>query len=342
MSRELHTRLQSEYVERREQALSLAEDREAEAYNAVDGLREIDLRIVRLGIDAAKKVLEEPGRAGEISQEVQGQIRILKKKKAEMLTAHGYPADFVEPKFQCSRCEDTGVLVGGKGSSWCSCYRQRLIDGLFEESGLARDRMATFEKSNEDLFSDEIDEKRFEIKNSPRENYRNIKERAISFVNEGFYQQGGKGLLFTGHTGTGKTWMAECIAHELIIKGKTVAFVSAAAMFDKINEEKLASYGDESQETYFGLLKEADLLIIDDLGTETISEAKLSNLLQLLNVRSRLDQMSPHKTIISTNLSLGEIRDRYDDRVLSRIIGGFLIFKFGGEDLRIITRRMAK
>lgn len=338
MSKDLHSKLKSEYTRRRDEALLLSESRKMEAYQTVEGLKELDMKIAKAGIDAAKKVLAEPNRYGDISREVDLHINNLKKQKCGLLESYGYPSNFTEPQFLCKSCEDTGVAGGKLGDSWCHCYRQRLIEGLFEESGLARDKMASFDRCKQELFSVTVDEGRYEIKLSPRENFISNKEKCQNFVKHGFYQTGGKGLLFTGQTGTGKTFLAECIARELIQIGKTVAFVSAAAMFDKINESKMVHFGEDNQDDYFGLLKEADLLIIDDLGTETPSEAKLSNLLQLLNVRARLDQMSPHKTIISTNLKPAEIRNRYDDRISSRIIGSFMILKFGGEDLRIKTR----
>ena len=80
----------------------------------------------------------------------------------------------------------------------------------------------------------------------------------------------------------------------------------------------------------------SDLLIIDDLGTETMSNVKFTELFNIIN--SRL--LNNKKMVISTNLSLSELYNLYDERVMSRIIGNFSIYRFVGEDIRLKKRKL--
>ena len=77
-----------------------------------------------------------------------------------------------------------------------------------------------------------------------------------------------------------------------------------------------------------------DLLIIDDLGTESLNSMKLSELFTILNTRILNLNNKVTKTIISTNLDINDIFRIYEERIGSRIIGYYDIYRFFGEDLR--------
>ena len=77
-----------------------------------------------------------------------------------------------------------------------------------------------------------------------------------------------------------------------------------------------------------------DLLILDDLGTETATAVTLSHFFTCLNERL-LRQKS---VIISTNLSLEDCRNRYQDRIFSRIASNFEFCKLTGPDIRMCKK----
>ena len=158
-----------------------------------------------------------------------------------------------------------------------------------------------------------------------------VKERVLKYVKTDFAELDGKNLLLSGTTGTGKTFLSECAADYLLKEGKTVLYVSAPTMFEKIIKEKFG----EQEQGFVELLYSVDLLIIDDLGTENKTENKLAELLTIINTRSNKDKSSPHKTIISTNIPLAEIPNYYDDRVASRLLGNSVLIKFSGPDIRL-------
>ena len=78
-----------------------------------------------------------------------------------------------------------------------------------------------------------------------------------------------------------------------------------------------------------------DLLIIDDLGTESLNSMKLTELFTIINSRLLNQNNKITKTIISTNLSLENIFSVYNERIGSRIIGYYNICKFIGDDIRL-------
>lgn len=92
----------------------------------------------------------------------------------------------------------------------------------------------------------------------------------------------------------------------------------------------------ESNNIYQSVL-DADLLIIDDLGTESLNSMKLSELFTILNTRI-LNLNKITKTIISTNLSINDIFNHYEERIGSRIAGYYDIYYFFGDDLRFKNR----
>ena len=136
----------------------------------------------------------------------------------------------------------------------------------------------------------------------------------------------------------GKTFMSNCIASELLKNGKTVLYQTAPVLLESVIDFKLrrpTNYSDN----FIQSILDADLLIIDDLGTETINSMKLSELFTIIN--TRILNLNNHvtKTIISTNLNMKNIFDIYQDRIGSRIAGYYDIYYFFGEDLRLKKRK---
>ena len=135
----------------------------------------------------------------------------------------------------------------------------------------------------------------------------------------------------------GKTFMSNCIASELLQKGKTVLYQTAPVLLESVIDFKFGKNKSVSENLIQSVL-EADLLIIDDLGTETVNSLKLSELFTIIN--SRILNLNNHitKTIISTNLNMNDIFSIYQDRIGSRIAGYYDIYYFFGEDLRLKNR----
>lgn len=143
------------------------------------------------------------------------------------------------------------------------------------------------------------------------------------------YKQQNQGLLIYGNPGNGKTYFSACVANELIKRIIPVICVSSIALIERINESR-NNYGNEGIFTVLNSLNNADLLILDDLGTETDTKWTRSMMYQIIEKR----YSSNLPIIITTNISLTELRDRYDDRVCSRLNKMCTFFNNTGKDIR--------
>lgn len=127
--------------------------------------------------------------------------------------------------------------------------------------------------------------------------------------------------------------MSNCIADELLKKGKTVLYQTSPVLLESVIDYKMSKNKSSLDNIYNSVLN-CDLLIIDDLGTESLNSMKLSELFTILNTRILNLNNKITKTIISTNLDLNDIFRIYEERIGSRIIGYYDIYRFFGEDLR--------
>lgn len=131
--------------------------------------------------------------------------------------------------------------------------------------------------------------------------------------------------------------MSNCIAFELLNIGKTVVYQTAPVLLEsvidyKMNRQKILD------PTFYKSILETDLLIIDDLGTESLNSMKMSELFTIINTRILNLNNKITKTIISTNLNINDIFKIYGERVGSRIVGNYDIYCFFGDDLRFKKR----
>mgnify|MGYP001851175518 CR=1 FL=1 len=192
-----------------------------------------------------------------------------------------------------------------------------------------------FSKFNINYYSDKTDTEKYKSKLSPRENIEKIRKICDKFI-ENFDYPNENNLLFCGNSGLGKTFLSSCIANEMIKKGKTVLYQTAPVMLDNIIDYKFG----KSNNNIVSTINSVDLLIIDDLGTETKNNLKITELFNIINSRLLNQNNTITKTIISTNLSLQELYNNYDERILSRIIGNYEACYFFGDDIRI-KKKMA-
>ena len=131
--------------------------------------------------------------------------------------------------------------------------------------------------------------------------------------------------------------MSNCIARELLKKGKTVLYQTAPVLLDTVIDYKLNKQKNYKEDVLKSVL-ETDLLIIDDLGTESLNSMKLSELFNIINTRILNLNQKITKTIISTNLNIKDIFNIYEERIGSRIAGYYDIYCFFGDDLRFKNR----
>ncbi len=338
----IYNAIKAEYDKRQKAAYDALEHRKSIVYEKIPRVREIDEEIRSLGLKYNKKILMTSGSKNLLISDFDFRINSLKEEKIQLLKQAGFPEDYLEPVYQCSQCKDTGFIRTEKGDIKCSCYKQQLINLLYSQSNLKLADIENFSNFNENYYPDVVDEQKYGIKKSPRRHILGIKEDCLKFI-ENFKLPETKNLFFCGPAGVGKTFMANCIAVELLNRGVTVLYQPAPILFNTINEYKLRSFKDDAyQETGYKSIYDVELLIIDDLGTESPSAARYADFLTLLSTRQSNNLSKPCKTIISTNIDIKKMYEYYDERIVSRIIGYFDIYKFAGEDIRKLKTLMGK
>lgn len=263
---------------------------------------------------------------------LQEKLASLKIEKANLLHKLNINDSFWETNYECKKCNDTGYLIDDN-SIMCTCLKQKLIDLQYNKSNISRLENENFDTFNFDIFSDIADEKKYNSNLSPRENMKQVKDIAIDFI-KNFDKPEEKNLLFTGNTGLGKTFLSNCIANEILQSGKTVLYQTAPVLLDAIIDYR---FGKTDSFIYNNILN-ADLLIIDDLGTENLNSIKFTELFNVINTRLLNQNHHVTKTIISTNLNLNNLFNTYDERIFSRLAGYYNICRFYGNDLRLQNR----
>jgi len=187
------------------------------------------------------------------------------------------------------------------------------------------------EKENFDTFNINVfnNETYKNEKLTPRQNMYYILEISEDFCSN--YHDSNMNLLLYGSTGLGKTFMCNCIANALINQEVSVLYQTAFSLFEIVENHKFNKQNETEENLInYNMIFECDLLIIDDLGTEVGNSFTNAELFNIINERL----INNKRIIISTNLSLEQLRDAYSDRITSRIFNNFVPLKFYGNDLR--------
>ncbi len=314
--------IMNEYEDIREKNKKELDKRKQELYAKLPRLKEIDDEMVNLGIRITKAVLMDEENREKLLEDLHKKQTDLKIEKAEILTANKYPKDYLQMKYSCKKCKDTGYV----GSERCNCLMQKLIAYQYKQFKLShRIVKENFENFNINYYSNEpIDGGR-----SPRENMQHIFMECIKYTKD--FEQHNKNLLFIGRPGLGKTFLCNSIAKDLLDMGKSVIYQSAPDLVDLVRKYKFDFDNEEAGDEALKDIYVCDLLIIDDLGTELGTQFSGLVIYNILNKRL----LENKKMIISTNLDVDEIIKTYSERISSRIFGNFLMYEFFGEDIRL-------
>ncbi len=325
------------YEQRRDKAVRDRDLRQAEAFRRIPALADINAEIGMLGVRAARSVLRDE--ASETAA-CMARLESAKTRRLTLLAQAGYPADWLEPRWQCPLCQDTGYTVQAEGTvtaTPCACSRQLVLDKLYRSSNIAQDPDIGFDRYAERYYPLEASKQRYGVEGSVRVYMNAVRDRLLRFC-ETFGAEGNRSVYLYGPTGTGKTFLAKCTGKRLLDAGRTVLYLSAPALFEAARAAKFADADQPDALTAYRRIQDVNLLILDDLGTEPASDSRYADLLTLLEERER-PAREPRRTLIASNMDLRQLKTAYNERVYSRIAGGFDMLPFAGDDIRMLKRR---
>ncbi|AYE34294.1 ATP-binding protein [Clostridium septicum] len=291
--------------------------RREEISNKYPEIMELDKLIQKQSLNLSLSILK--GLNEKQIEEIKDTITDLRFKKYEALVSKGYDPEYLSLHYQCSKCKDEGYI----GVNKCSCYKSKLVKLYYQDSDLEEAvKINNFNNFDINLYSNhKIGEDKF----SPRRNIENI----IEFIKGDYipnFSNHNSNLLFYGNSGTGKTYLSWCIAKDLLDRGFLVVYKTSDELIKCLRDIRFNNNYELEE-----LLLNCDLLIIDDLGAEQITEFSATELFTLINKKL----LKNKKMIISTNLSLPMITKIYSERIYSRLVGNFKLYKFYAEDIRI-------
>lgn len=308
---------------RREKANARQDRRKAECYKKYPRLEEIQMALNRVGLSISKAFLQ----GGDIKAAIEAlsvESLRLQEEKEELLKQAGLPKDYLAIHFMCDICKDTGVA----NDRLCACHKQILKDIEKERiHKVAPIDKCTFSTFDLNCYSPEKRDGGI----SPRELAESVLNGCMRYCANFSLQS--PNLLLMGGTGLGKTHLSLAIADSVINKGYSVIYGCAGAVFtdlEAVRFNRNTGYIRYEERA----LQDCDLLVLDDLGTEFVTQFTVSCLYNLINARI----LSGRPTIISTNFGIGDLERTYDQRVTSRLTSDYTMLRFIGDDIRRIKK----
>lgn len=302
----------NEFEQKRKRAEALRAARLFEIHSAIPETFDIDRETELMSL----KILSAAMSGGDTARAVESikeEITALRSKRDLLLIKNGYDADYTDVHFECEKCGDTGFV----GMEKCTCFKRALCAAALEESGLSNlVKTQSFDSFSLRYYDDKarmLASKNFDV----------LKDFA-----ENFEKNKGKNYILMGATGLGKTHLSTSVAKVVIDKGYKVAYDSAADIMADFEAEHFKDT--VSAQALSKRYMETDLLIIDDLGCELSTQFTVTCVYNLINSRI-CEGLS---TIINTNLTQNELREKYADRITSRIFGEYRPLLFLGKDIR--------
>lgn len=314
-NREDYVRIKAEYSNKYLKARQAADDRRFELYSKVPRIRDIDAILSGTGIEIMNIITSGKDGTEERIAALKARNDRLIAERGVILRNAGYPEDYSDIHYECERCSDSGYVDG----KMCDCMKRALVLAGYESSGLG----GLIRSQSFDNFS-------LEYYKGGGANYEAMEmfSAALKRFAESFDGDTYRNYLLMGGTGLGKTHLSTSVARTVIDRGFDVFYVTAVGMIGDFEDKRFGNgeTGGRSIDRYYT----ADLLIVDDLGTEVVNQFTLSCLYDVIN--SRINNR--RSTFINTNLSKKDIEAKYNERITSRLFGEYYPIPFSGTDVR--------
>ncbi|MFZ2538329.1 MAG: ATP-binding protein [Oscillospiraceae bacterium] len=310
-----------EIEKRRQNALFEANNRNDEVCAKIHRIKELNILLSQTGLQLSRVIFSQGKNAKCAIDRIMAENLKNQKELEVLLTLNNYPKDYLDIQYFCKKCEDSGYIDGMK----CECLKQQVTKyNVLEFNSANKIDTSSFDTFSLKYYSD------IKVENSKscKETMSDIFSFCKQYV--AMFNKNSPSVLMLGDTGLGKTHLSLAIARTVMQSGFSALYSSAPDLFRRLQNEYYGK-GEQGVDTMETILK-ADLVIIDDLGAEMENQFNISTLYNLMNMR--LNANKP--IIISTNLTLKQIENRYTDRVASRIMTLYKCLKFVGKDVRQI------
>ena len=258
------------------------------------------------------------------AEDIPAKMDVLNRRVASLLKAHGYPENYLDPVYRCPVCQDTGY-VGEPVREQCECLRTAFYTRLYRQVGLGEQAEQSFERFDLNVFSSQ----KLPGKSYSQRDMMGVYRSKCEDWAKKYPAVTAKDILMMGQSGLGKTYLMHAMAKVLLQRGFSVMLISAYRFLEMARK----AYFDAGTEEMDSLL-DADVLMIDDMGSEPLMEnITIVQWFNLINER----QQRGRATVISTNLMEDELRRRYTERIASRLLnnpGQCMLLQFLGDDVR--------
>ncbi len=321
--KDIYEKARAQLDMRRQQAFTEAQARRARIHSELPETAELEAQLIRTGTAAARAVLQG-GDTKSVLEKLRDDNLAIQAKLRMTLAEKGYTPDDLEEKYFCEKCRDKGYIDG----KMCTCMKTLLRNIAYSEVNarsplpLERSRFTNFDLT---YYSDMPNR----TGGVPRKQMAHVFDKCRSYAEN--FTKTSPSILMEGGTGLGKTHLSLAIAAAVIDKGYGVIYGSVPDLIAILEKE---SFSRDSDREMHDRLEQCDLLILDDLGTEFSNSFTKSTIYNLINARIAREK----PTIINTNLTLPELKTRYSDRLVSRLVGDNLYLSFIGDDIRLLRK----
>ncbi|MGN1134011.1 MAG: ATP-binding protein [Oscillospiraceae bacterium] len=288
---------------------------------------EIDLlnnKIKSTSMEFMKLIVRNPPNSAELIEKMKKENLNTQMTIKRMLLEIKGDENYLDVPYYCKKCMDRGYVEGKR----CSCFNELLSKYTVEELNKnCLVQLHDFSEFRLDYYDGII-----ENGVSAKEKMSVVYEFCKNYAKE--FNEKSPSLFFFGKTGLGKTFLSSCIANELLNKGVSVVFASSVDILRKIEDEHFNRCEGNTMDTVIN----AELVILDDLGSEFQTSFTESAVYNIINSRINLNK----PTIVSTNLQRNELTQKYNERIISRLTGCFYPISFIGKDIRYIKLSQGK
>lgn len=316
---EIRLKAINEIEKRRLAAENEHELRKREVLAAIPEIGEIESRLTQTASELSKLIIYRQGSSSDSFVRLRDNSIQAQKMIKLALTSKGYPEDYLDMHYRCSVCHDTGFLeFGGR----CDCFKRLAARIAAEELN----RTANMPEADFAHFS--LDYYRGVTINGVDcyEKMSQVLTFCIQYAES--FSPSSQSVLMFGRTGTGKTHLSLSIAKEVMQKDFTVVYGSVMNFLRSIEKEHFGR-SEENSDT-LAVLLDCDLLVLDDLGSEHHTAFYESVLYNIINTRINLRK----PVIVSSNLSISELSNAYNERIVSRLMCTYTTLAFYGKDIR--------